>query len=287
MLIIPIIALDVSTVSTVLESGRGISDRTLRRALFSAVESNHVELLLALLRAGVDPSCHRTKDGFTPLHIAASNHLPKAAEHLIKFGGDPSKCDLLGRTPLWMAARLGAPVLLQTLMQSPKAVIALNKADKSGSTPLMISSSRCHGNRQIPQQLLTKGAKLKVTDKDGKYATHIAAQAGDQVVLSEILQTAPDLAFARDHRMNTPLHLAAERGQIGCCSTLLKMKEAKKCINMKNGKQRTALWLACERGDAHLATLLLRHEANGNLKDKQGWNALRAAVYACVSYIIF
>lgn len=266
-----------------LESGRGISERTLRRALFSAVESNHVELLLALLRAGVDPSCHRHKDGFTPLHIAASNHLPQAAEHLIQFGADPSKCDLLGRTPLWMAARLGAPVLLQTLMQSPKAIAALNKPDKSGWTPLMVSSSRSHGNRQIPQQLMTKGAKLKVTDKDGKYVTHIAAAAGDHVVLSEILQSAPDLAFVRDHRMNTPLHLAAERGQIACCSTLLKTAQARKCINMKNSKQRSALWLSCERGDAQIAALLLRHDANGNLKDKQGWNALRAAVYACVS----
>ena len=55
-------------------------------------------------------------------------------------------------------------------------------------------------------------------------------------------------------------------------------------VNMKNNKQRTALWLASERGDAQIVGLLLRNEANSNLKDKQGWNALRAAVYACVSF---
>ena len=273
----------MTTVSSVLESGRGISERTLRCALFSAVESNHVELLVTLLRAGVDPSCHRHKDGFTPLHIAAANHLPKAAEHLIQFGGDPNKCDLLGRTPLWMAARLGAPLLLQTLLQSPKAIAALNKSDKSGWTPLMVSSSRSHGNRQIPKLLIAKGAKLKVTDKDGKYVTHIAAAAGDHEVLSEVLGTAGDMAFVRDDRLNTPLHLAAERGQVACCQAILKTEEAKKGVNLKNSKQRTALWLASERGDARVAALLLRHDANSNLKDKQGWNALRAAVYACVS----
>ena len=52
---------------------------------------------------------------------------------------------------------------------------------------------------------------------------------------------------------------------------------------MKNNKQRTALWLASERGDSQIVGLLLRNEANSNLRDKQGWNALRAAVYACVS----
>ena len=278
--------MDVVTVSTVLEKGRGISERTLRRALFSAVESNHIELVLALLKAGVNPSCHREKDGFTPLHIAASYHLPKAAEHLISFGGDPSKCDLLGRTPLWMAARLGAPVLLETLLKSPKALAALNKTDKSGWTPIMVSSSRSHGNVNIPKLLISKGAKLKTQDKDGKYVAHIAAAAGDHIVLAEILQSAPELACLRDSRMNTPLHLAAERGQISCCNVLLKNEAAKKSIDVKNNKQRTALWLACERGDAQITALLLRNDANGNLKDKQGWNALRAAVYACVSIFL-
>ena len=226
------------------------------------------------------------------------------------------RCDLLGRTPLWMAARLGAPILLETLLKSPKAIGALNKPDKSGWTPIMVSANRNHQNPTIPKLLIAKGAKLKYTDKDGRYVSHIAAAAGDHIALAEIIKSAPDLAYVRDSRQCTPLHLASERGQHACCSILLKTESAKKgnfcrsiiifflpspqnywshlfCykinnhflgVNMKNNKQRTALWLASERGDAQIVGLLLRNEANSNLKDKQGWNALRAAVYACVSF---
>lgn len=127
-----------------------------------------------------------------------------------------------------MAARLGAPVLLETLLKSPKAIGALNKADKSGWTPLMVSANRNHRNSTIPKLLITKGAKLKMTDKDGRYVSHIAAAAGDHVALAEIIKSSPDLAFVRDTRQCTPLHLAAERGQHACCSVLLKTEAAKK-----------------------------------------------------------
>ena len=152
----------------------------------------------------------------------------QAAEHLISFGADPVRCDLLGRTPLWMAARLGAPILLETLLKSPKAIGALNKPDKSGWTPIMVSANRNHQNPTIPKLLIAKGAKLKFTDKDGRYVSHIAAAAGDHIALAEIIKSAPDLAYVRDSRQCTPLHLAAERGQHACCSILLKTESAKK-----------------------------------------------------------
>ena len=152
----------------------------------------------------------------------------QAAEHLISFGADPVRCDLLGRTPLWMAARLGAPILIETLLKSPKAIGALNKPDKSGWTPIMVSANRNHQNPTIPKLLIAKGAKLKYTDKDGRYVSHIAAAAGDHIALAEIIKSAPDLAYVRDSRQCTPLHLAAERGQHTCCSILLKTESAKK-----------------------------------------------------------
>ena len=152
----------------------------------------------------------------------------QAAEHLISFGADPVRCDLLGRTPLWMAARLGAPIIIETLLKSPKAIGALNKPDKSGWTPIMVSANRNHQNPTIPKLLIAKGAKLKYTDKDGRYVSHIAAAAGDHIALAEIIKSAPDLAYVRDSRQCTPLHLAAERGQHACCSILLKTESAKK-----------------------------------------------------------
>jgi len=270
-------ALDVTKLSNVLENGQ-ISDRALRRALFTIVESNHVELLESLLKNGVEASCHRQKDGFTPLHIAASNHLPDAARTLLRYGGDPSKCDLSGRTAIWMAARMGAPQLMEILLSNPKAASAVNKPDKSGWTPLMVACSKSHGDVSIVNLLLKHNAKVDHADKDGKCATHIAAASGDHNVLQALIGYSPTSANLRDSKQNTPLHYAAERGENSCCVVLLKHDPS--VVNAKNSKHRTPLWLACERGDSSCATYLLRNKADSNVKDKHGWNSLRAAVYS-------
>ena len=296
----------MTKLSNVLENGQ-ISDRALRRALFTIVESNHIELLESLLKNGVEASCHRQKDGFTPLHIAASNHLPDAARTLLRYGGDPSKCDLSGRTAIWMAARMGAPQLMEILLSNPKAAAAVNKPDKSGWTPLMVACSKSHGDVSVVNLLLKHNAKVDHADKDGKCATHIAAASGDHNVLQALIGYSPSSANLRDSKQNTPLHYAAERGENSCCVVLLKHDPT--VVNAKNSKHRTPLWLACERGDSSCATYLLRNKADSNVKgkkqtqpkllwsqtrtdpkilgrflifyiDKHGWNSLRAAVYS-------
>ena len=258
--------MDVTKLSNVLENGQ-ISDRALRRALFTIVESNHIELLESLLKNGVEASCHRQKDGFTPLHIAASNHLPDAARTLLRYGGDPSKCDLSGRTAIWMAARMGAPQLMEILLSNPKAASAVNKPDKSGWTPLMVACSKSHGDVSVVNLLLKHNAKVDHADKDGKCATHIAAASGDHNVLQALIGYSPSSANLRDSKQNTPLHYAAERGENSCCVVLLKHDPT--VVNAKNSKHRTPLWLACERGDSSCATYLLRNKADSNVKGEK------------------
>ena len=181
-----------------------------------------------------------------------------------------------------MAARLGAPQLLEIVLSSPKAVLsAVNNPDKTGWTPLMVAASRSHGDVRVVNLLLKANAKVMQTDKAGKCATHIAAAAGDHMVLEALIKHAPQAACLRDAKQNTPLHYAAERGENSCCAVLLRHDPSG--IDAKNSKLRTPLWLACERGDASTTTYLLRNRADGNLKDKHGWNSLRAAVYSCVS----
>ena len=276
-----ILALDVSKVTEVLETGRGLSDRALRRALFAAVEANHLELLDALLRAGCQASCHRPRDGFTPLHIAAANHLPRAAQKLIQSGADISRSDLQGRTPVWMASRLGALGLLEALLENnQRATIAANKADKQGVTPLMVACANSHGDDKCVELLLRHGAEVSAQDRDGKTSAHYAAAAGDDKVLRALLLKCPAATTCRDNRQNTPLHYAAERGEQAVCALLLN-HDTSKVINLTNSKSRSALWLAAERGDARTVTNLLRYQAKPEIKDKYGWNALRAAVYSC------
>ena len=275
--------MDVAAVNQVLESGRGLNEKTLRKTLFCCVEANHLELLDALLNAGCAPSCHRPRDGFTPLHIAAANHLPRVAARLVRAGADISRTDLQGRTPVWMAARLGAVHLLEALLESNSSRNsdeAVNRPDKTGVTPLMVACAYAHADPVCVQLLLRHGAKVTAQDKEGKSPAHYAAAAGDDKALAALLTVMPGAATCRDNRQNTPLHYAAERGELAVCALLLN-HDASKVINLTNSKSRTALWLAAERGDVKTVTSLLRHQAEPELSDKYGWNALRAAVYSC------
>ena len=274
-------ALDVNALNAILSTGRQISERKLRRAMFTCVEQNQLDALGALIQAGCPVSCHRPRDGFTPLHIAAANHLPRIATALVQSGGDITKTDLQGRTPVWMAARLGAVHLLEALLNSnPKSSVAVNRADKTGITPLMVASSHAHGDPVCVNYLLHHGARVQTQDKEGKSAAHYAAAAGDDRALGALLTACPEAATSRDNRANTPLHYGAERGEQAVCALLLN-HDASKVINLTNSKSRTALWLAAERGDVKTVTALLRYHAQPEIKDKYGWNALRAAVYSC------
>ena len=274
-------ALDVNALNTILSNGRQVSERKLRRAMFTCVEQNQLDALTALIQAGCPVSCHRPRDGFTPLHIAAANHLPRIATSLVQSGGDITKTDLQGRTPVWMAARLGAVHLLEALLSSnPKSTLAVNRPDKTGVTPLMVASSHAHGDPVCVNYLLHHGARVQTQDKEGKSAAHYAAAAGDDRALGALLTACPEAATSRDNRANTPLHYGAERGEQAVCALLLN-HDASKVINLTNSKSRTALWLAAERGDVKTVTALLRYHAQPEIKDKYGWNALRAAVYSC------
>jgi len=92
---------DINKLEKAIKSGEKVTEKTQRKALFTAVESNHAEFLQSLIKFGVNVNLHRPKDGFTPLHIAAGSYLPQITEILIEAGADPSKCDILGRTPIW------------------------------------------------------------------------------------------------------------------------------------------------------------------------------------------
>jgi len=56
-----------------------------------------------LLNKGADPNTKREKDGWTPLHQAASRGVGSIVEALLKHGADPTRKDVYGHTPLDVA----------------------------------------------------------------------------------------------------------------------------------------------------------------------------------------
>ena len=69
--------------------------------------SHRPSILEILLSRGADVNFAHSKDGYTPLHVAASKDNYEAAEFLLKYGASPNIVDKSGMTPLHYALRHG------------------------------------------------------------------------------------------------------------------------------------------------------------------------------------
>ena len=97
----------------------------------------------ACLAAGADPGA-RTKDGETPLHMAASTGHADAIGALFKAGADPGARDRDGETPLHEAALFGNADAIGALL---KAGADPGARDKDGFTPLHRATLRLSEQR--------------------------------------------------------------------------------------------------------------------------------------------
>jgi ankyrin repeat protein len=167
----------------------------------------------ALLAAGHNPA-HRTKNGETPLIIAARSGRLGAARALLPVS-DPEAQDDRGRTPLERAARTGEAALVRLIASRADP----RRKDKEGQDALMVAAKE--GQSEVVEALLGRCDPL-AADLHGRTALMAAVWIGDEksmrllVPVSDLLakdlhgESAEDIALAVGF---APLaeHLARER----------------------------------------------------------------------------
>ncbi|KAL8703405.1 MAG: hypothetical protein Q9201_003408 [Fulgogasparrea decipioides] len=126
--------------------------------------------------------------------------------------------------------------------------------------------------RSIVKDLLSKRADTTVTDKEGLGVLHNAIGTSDSVdeakekQVVEILELlvehhAPVEARDKSKQKQTPLHYCARSGNYHAAKYILGVDLA--VINIKDAKEKTALYHACEHGSPNvkLVRLLLKYKA--------------------------
>lgn len=90
------------------------------------------------------------------------------------------------------------------------------KRDKDGLTPLL-SAAYC-GSKDGIAMLLQNDVKAGAVDKDEKTAMHLATDENSDESLSLLLENAVAKKFIDrpDRSLNSPVHVAAYYGYIGC-----------------------------------------------------------------------
>ncbi|KAH0610788.1 uncharacterized protein H6S33_011215 [Morchella sextelata] len=269
-----------------------------------AFENKHKALFRLLLDKGASTEVLVNVSQQTILHLAAWEGDEVSAKlllrkrsrvdthtQLLQFGtlqsqrADIGRLDLLGYTPLHLAARAGKVKLVELLLDSGaridsqihdtalhlaakhehEAVVALllkrgadpNLKDACGMTPLHLVV--LYRFKAVAEMLLLNGADITTRDRHGTTVLHVAAENGDEALTKLLLREGSHVNIdVKNHSGNTPLHLAAKYGHESVVAILLKEGAN---IQNKNKDGKTAVYLASLWSNKSVEEFLRKHGA--------------------------
>jgi ankyrin repeat protein len=235
-------------------------------ALHWAVERDDVELAEVLLTAGARVSA-RTREGVTPLQLAAINGSAGMLGRLIKSGADPNeRLTPAGDTALMLAARTGKTDAVRLLVEARADVNA--KENWGGTTALMWAVAE--GHAEAVRLLIAASADVNAR-------SHYVAAAngrgfeGRTPVASRTEEKVEEFASG----WLTPLMFAARDGSVELARILV---AAGADVNAMAGDGKTALALAIFNGSYDVASFLVDSKADVNKADAQRFTPLFWAV---------
>jgi uncharacterized protein len=238
--------------------------------LFSAVDSNCLDLAAKLLDQGASLDA-RDRLGARPLsHAARSGHL-QMVELLLARGAPIDARNLAGATALYFAAEGSHITIAQRLIERGADV---KLTGRSGISP--IAAAAYAGNDVIVEALLARGADERAPDETGKPPIVYAAAGARLDIVKRLLARNIDVnaRYANDLTLlmwaSGPDEKAPEEQATNVVSYLL---DGGAHIDDRDDRGRTALMIAAEGGHAGIAGLLVARGADASLKDKAGKRA--------------
>ena len=235
-------------------------------ALHWAVERDDVELADLLIRAGARVEAV-TREGVTPLRLAAINGSAPLIDRLLKGGADANaRLTTNGDTALMMAARTGNVDAIRVLAEAGADVNA--KETWGGTTPLMWAVSE--GHAAAARTLIEAGADINAQ-------SHFVAAANGRGFEGRTPLTNSAAAKVVDFASGwlTSLMLAAREGHVELARLLV---GAGADVNAVGGDGKTALALAIFNGNFEVASFLVDSKADVNKADAQRFTPLFWAV---------
>nr|KAF6450116.1 espin like [Molossus molossus] len=220
--------------------------------------------------------------GVSPLHLAARFAHPVLVEWLLREGHAATLETLEGALPLHHAAVSGDLTCLKLLTAAHSS--SVNRRTRSGASPLYLACQE--GHLHLAQFLVKDcGAGVHLRALDGMSALHAAAARGHYSLVVWLV-TFTDIGLtARDNEGATALHFAARGGHTPILDRLLLMGAP----IMRDCWGGTPLHDAAESGQLECCRTLVSHHVDPSLRDEDGYTAADLAAYHghqdCAQYL--
>jgi len=242
----------------------GCHDRRMRTPLHHAVAKEQREMVEFLALEGA-PLGGLDQERNTILALAVDTADQTIVEMLILHGADVNQRghqDCPSYQPLHVAVDRGYTNIFEVLVREGADIQALSES----GTPLMIAAMR--GHNELLRMLVEAGADPYFKDPSGGTLMHFAAWGGHEstvVTLTEIM--GKEWIHTKDHRGNTPMHVAAGRSHIPAVRALYRYGAD---VNAVRSDGRSPLSTAIKRGSADTVFTLLDLGARAKPMDIKG-----------------
>ncbi|EGD86482.1 hypothetical protein H112_04973 [Trichophyton rubrum D6] len=245
-------------------------------ALHLAVKNNHVSVVRALIKAGVDVSC-ADSSGWTPLQKAVSHQQEKAVEAvnaLLIAGADVLAANNEGMTALGVAASKNLQGISDILLKAGAEINPSDPKTVSWSPYLLAAWS---GHLELMKFYLNWGADAHAVNDGGWNALHIAVRQNHYPVIRFVLSTKKPLSVKSViYDKRTALHIAAKYNNLEIARFLINSGTP---IHARSEAGYTALHAATNEGHDEIALLLIESGSDVNAKGDDSWAPLALAVY--------
>ncbi|XP_047484187.1 uncharacterized protein LOC125035920 [Penaeus chinensis] len=261
-------------VELLLERGadKEVPDRTYHYTpLFEAVIKQSVSCLNLLLDAGASVNARDARDN-SVLHTAVRQGSPMVGLLVDRGASVVYHDSKYGRTPIHIAAELGATDILETLLQ--KCSKSADIKDRKGMTPLHFAAERGHWN--CCQVLLRNGANPLAKNRSNETALHIAVRNCYFSTIQILLEHEHDLNN-KDNNGFTPLIRITTCKKFDAERVLQLLLRRRPDLNATCPNGDTALHHAVKGGSQEKCRILVEAGVDCNVQNKHGMTPLHVA----------
>jgi ankyrin repeat protein len=206
-------------------------------------------------------------EGYRPLHVAVQNGRRDMAKWLLEQGVNQRAPTNASRTPLHIAAATNNMWFIDSFDNQEEIKLALEARDMYEYTPLHYAVRA--GNQESVERLFMEGADFEAKDKFGRTALLYAVYRGDFGIVEFLLENEADF-YTRDMQNNSVLHTVKD-WLIYDVLTAYYPDFWHKDNPQKNCGGQTPLHLAAERGDFCMVQDMCEMGANAAQEDNNGY----------------